>query len=56
MNDYMQPLLDDQAPENAIEDEYKHKHKQVFCWRFLRHVSFVDHTSIDVKKFTGDVD
>lgn len=42
LNDYVNPILADQDPDNGIEDEYKHYHQQVFCWRFLRTVSYLD--------------
>lgn len=42
LNDYINPLLADKDPDNAIEEEYKHKYKQAFCWRFLRAVSYID--------------
>lgn len=42
LNDYINPLLADKDPDNGIEEEYKHKYKQAFCWRFLRAVSFID--------------
>ena len=39
---YLTPLFMDMDPDQGIEDEYKNKHSQVFSWRFLRALSFVD--------------
>ena len=32
----------DQDPEQDIEEEFRNKHNQVFTWRFLREISFID--------------
>lgn len=63
LNDYVNPILADQDPDNCIEDEYKVKHKQLFCWRFLRTVSYIDQSmygpvkkDTKVKTFNGDVE
>ena len=66
LNDYVNPILADQDPENCIEEEYKHKHQQVFCWRFLRTVSYLDQSAFfprkgttgesKVKTFNGEVE
>jgi len=50
LNDYVNPILTDLDPEQGIEDQYKRKHNQVFCWRFLRSVSFLDQGTFQVKK------
>ena len=39
LNDYVNPILYDLDPEQGIEEEYRKKHDQTFCWRFLRAVS-----------------
>lgn len=67
LNDYVNPILQDQDPDNGIEEEYKSKHKQVFCWRFLRTLSYIDQSTFfqrkesggenkGVKTFNGDVE
>lgn len=38
----MEDFLGDEDPEQCVEDEYKHKFKPLYCWRFLRFVSFLD--------------
>jgi hypothetical protein len=40
LNDYINPILADQDPDEEVEDAYKRKNDQVFCWRFLRAVAF----------------
>ena len=35
--------------EQGIEDEYKHKHNQLFCWRTLRTIA-----EIDLRNFSGE--
>jgi len=42
LNHYVNPILQDMDPDQGIEDEYKQKHNQIFCWRFLRAVSYFD--------------
>lgn len=66
LNDYVNPVLADQDPEQCIEEEYKRKHQQVFCWRFLRTLSYIDQSTYyqkkgnagenKVKTFNGDVE
>mmetsp|Transcript_37131 Transcript_37131/g.35812 ORF Transcript_37131/g.35812 Transcript_37131/m.35812 type:complete len:109 (+) Transcript_37131:529-855(+) len=36
------PILKDMDPQQEIEDQYKHRHDQVFSWRFLKTISYVD--------------
>ena len=55
LNDFMETFLGDDDPDQCIEEEYKHKKKPLFCWRFLRHVSYLDQGCINIKTFTGDV-
>jgi hypothetical protein len=58
------PILQDIDPENGIEDEYKKKKHQVYCWRFLRTLSFVDLVNFHGKpenqkqfyKFEGNIE
>ena len=50
VNDYVNPILTDLDPDQGIEDQYKRMHNQVFCWRFLRLVSFLDQSTFQVKK------
>lgn len=65
LNDYVNPILADQDPDQCIEEEYKRKHHQVFCWRFLRTLSYIDQSTFcakrgnageKVKPFNGDVE
>jgi len=54
LNDYINPILADQDPEEGVEEEYKKRHDQVFCWRFLRAVAFADQ-HFHIKLYTGNV-
>mmetsp|Transcript_19402 Transcript_19402/g.29802 ORF Transcript_19402/g.29802 Transcript_19402/m.29802 type:complete len:81 (+) Transcript_19402:1838-2080(+) len=36
LNEFMNPLLADQDPEQLVEEEYKKKNDIVFTWKFLR--------------------
>ena len=63
LNDYINLVLADQDPDQGVEEEYKRKHEQLFCWRFLRAISFVDQqcfqkkTDQNISKtFAGDVE
>lgn len=38
----MVPILRDLDPSQGIEDEYKHKHQQLYSWRALRAIADVD--------------
>jgi len=49
LNDYINPILADQDPDEEVEDEYKRRHDQVFCWRFLRAVAFADQQNFNTK-------
>ena len=42
LSDNLVPILIDIDPDQDIEEAYKHKKNQVFSWRFLRSISFVD--------------
>jgi L-rhamnose mutarotase len=42
LNDFVNPILMDLDPDQGVEEEYKKKHDQTFCWRFLRAVSYID--------------
>ena len=42
LNEYISPILADQDPDEGIEEEYKKKYDQLFSWRFLRAISYVD--------------
>ena len=56
LNDYINPILAEQDPEEGVEEEYKKQHDQVFCWRFLRAVTAADQQVFPIKSFTGDVE
>lgn len=45
LNDFIDPVLMDMDPDNDVEEEYKRKKNQIFCWRFIRTVSFIDQDS-----------
>lgn len=42
MSDFLNPILIDMDPEQMVEEEYKHKNDQVFTFRYLRQISFMD--------------
>jgi hypothetical protein len=42
VSDYLNRVLTDLDPDQGMEEEYKVKKEEVFSWRFLRQVSFVD--------------
>ena len=52
LNHYLNKILADADPENEVDDEYKNKHDQTFCWKFIRAVSHIDLTKFNnyVKK------
>lgn len=50
LNDYINPILTDMDPSQYIEDEYKHYHQPVFCWRFRRTLCYLDQSSFIQKK------
>ena len=52
LNYYLNQVLAEADPENEVEDEYKHKNQQAFCWKFIRAVSYLDLTNFNnfVKK------
>ena len=39
----------DLDPEQGVEDEYKNKHNQLFCWRLLRQIAYIDIGNFDLK-------
>ena len=45
LSDYVYPVLMDVDPEQLVEDEFKHRHSQIFCWRMLKLISQVDLTT-----------
>ena len=49
-------LMEDADPESYIEPEYHRKNQQLFTWRFLNAVSYLDQSRFDVKTFNGDID
>lgn len=48
---YLYPVLMDCDPDQGIEEDYRQKNNQVFCWRFLRTISYVD-----LSNFSGKAD
>lgn len=52
LNHYLNKVLADADPENEVEDKYKQKQQQAFCWKFIRAVSYLDLTNFNnfVKK------
>ena len=45
LSDFVYPVLMDVDPAQLVEDEFKNKHSQVFCWRMLKLISQVDLTT-----------
>ena len=59
LNDYVNPIMCDLDYTQDIEDQYRRKHDQTFCWKFLRAVSYLDPQSFQDKKmqvFNGNVE
>ena len=50
LSDYVYPVLMDIDPEQGVEDEYKNKHNQLFCWRMLKLIAQVDLTTFKANK------
>ena len=42
LNHYLNKVLADADPENEVEEQYRNKHDQAFCWKFIRAVSYTD--------------
>jgi hypothetical protein len=42
LSDFLNPILIDMDPEQGMEEEYKRKNNQVFVFRYLRQISFMD--------------
>lgn len=55
VNDYINPILTDMDPSQWIEDEFKHYHQPVFCWRFQRTLIYLDQSSLIIMKGAGGV-
>jgi hypothetical protein len=49
LSDYIYKVLMDLDPEQGVEDEYKNKHNQLFCWRLLRQIAYIDIGNFDLK-------
>lgn len=45
LSDLIYPVLMDVDPAQLVDDEFKNKHSQVFCWRMLKLISQVDLTT-----------
>ena len=45
----MVPVFMDLDPDQGIEEPYKNKHNQLFCWRALRSLA-----EVDLKNFSGE--
>ena len=50
MSDLVYPVLLDTDPEQLVEDEFKNRHNQLFCWRMLRMVAAVDQNTFKATK------
>lgn len=50
LNEYLNPILQGMDPEEGVEDEYKKKNDQSFCWTFLRSVSYLEYNIRDGAK------
>lgn len=55
LGELVETVCEDEDPESYIEVEYHHKREPVFCWRFLRAVSYTDQAMVNVKTFEGDI-
>lgn len=42
LNHYLNKVLADADPDNDVEEQYRNKHDQAFCWKFIRAVSYTD--------------
>ena len=42
LSDFIYPVLLDVDPAQEVDDEFKHRHKQLFCWRMLKQIAQVD--------------
>ena len=42
LNDYVNPIMQDLDPDQGVEEEFYRKKDHLFCWRFLRSVSYTD--------------
>ena len=42
LSSHVYHVLLDIDPHQMIEEDYKHKHKQLFCWRMLKQIAQVD--------------
>ena len=39
LSDFIYPVLLDVDPAQEVDDEFKHRHKQLFCWRMLKQIA-----------------
>ena len=46
LNDFIEAFIADMDPDNDVEEQYKRKHDQTFCWHFLRTLSQINFTII----------
>ena len=49
LNAFLNPVFQDMDPDQAIEDEFKHKKNNLFCWRTLRAIA-----EVDIMNFSGE--
>lgn len=62
LNEKMISVCTDMDPDQYIDEQYKHKHDPIFCWRFLRLISYIDIVNFHGKpqeknkKFEGDIE
>ena len=45
LSDFIYPVLMDTDPAQLIDDEFKNRHKQLYCWRMLKMIAQVDLTT-----------
>ena len=45
LSDYIYEVLQDIDPANLVDDDMKHRHDQLFCWRILKLISQFDLTT-----------
>jgi len=53
LSDFIYPVLMDTDPAQLIDEEYKHRHNQLFCWRMLKLISQVDVTTFSKPPVTA---
>jgi hypothetical protein len=42
LNYFVETFIAEMDPDEDVEEQFKHKHDQTFCWRFIRTLSYID--------------